>query len=195
MSSITTQRTTNANPQTPELAIRQGRSFGWIVLAAFLLYGIGSAYADQSFGIAFVLINSTAVAIAGVIGFRLLQVAQPMVGRGYLAARVAEAVLLAGGILLAQIGDVADADNTGYLLGMVALAIGSVPFCLALGRERWLPQALATWGILGYVALAAGAAVELATEQPLTVIFAIPGGLFELALGFYLVRNGFRRLD
>ena len=55
-------------------------------------------------------------------------------------ARVAEAVLLAGGIFLAEFADVADADDIGYLIAMIALAVGSVPFCRTLGRRRWIPR-------------------------------------------------------
>ena len=171
----------------------EGRAFGGIVLAAFLLYGIGSAAADQPMGMALVVVNSIAVAFAGLIGFRLVRSADRSVGLGYLAARVAEAVLLAGGIILAEFADVGDADITGYLLAMIALAAGSIPFCRTLGRRRWIPQPLATWGIYGYAALAIGAILELTTDRSLAVIFALPGGLFELVLGMYVVRYGFRR--
>lgn len=172
----------------------EGRAFGGIVLAAFLLYGIGSAAADQPLGMTLVVVNSIAVAFAGLIGFRRVRSADHSVGLGYLAARVAEAVLLAGGIILAEFADVGDADTIGYLLAMIALSVGSIPFCQTLGRRRWIPQPLATWGIYGYAVLAIGALVELTTARPVAVAFAVPGGLFELALGLYLVRYGFRRL-
>ena len=171
----------------------EGRAFGGIVLAAFLLYGIGSAAADRPIGITLVVVNSIAVAFAGLIGFRLVRSTDRSVGVGYVVARVAEAVLLAGGIILAEFAHVADADNNGYLLGMVALAAGSIPFCQALGRRRWIPRPLATWGVVGYATLAVGAFLELLTDRSFTVVFALPGGVFELALGLYLVRDGFRR--
>ncbi len=171
----------------------EGRAFGGIVLAAFLLYGIGSAAADRPIGVTLVVVNSIAVAFAGLIGFRLVRSTDHSVGAGYLVARVAEAVLLAGGIILAELADVGDADNLGYLLAMIALAAGSIPFCQTLGRRRWIPQPLATWGMYGYAALAIGALLELTTDRSLAVVFALPGGLFELALGLYLVRHGFRR--
>lgn len=176
-----------------DTAVREGRVFGGIVLAAFLLYGIGSGSADHPVGMTLVVLNSIAVSIAGVIGFRLLRSSDRGVGLGYLAARLAEAVLLAGGIMLTQFGDVEGADNAGYLLAMFALAIGSIPFCQALGRRRWVPPALATWGIVGYTALAIGTLLELATGRALAIMFAVPGGLFELAVGVYLVRYGFGR--
>jgi len=71
----------------PGAASWEGRAFGGIVLAAFLLYGVGSALADQPIGLALVALNSIAVAAAGLIGFRLLQSSQPRVGFGYLATR------------------------------------------------------------------------------------------------------------
>lgn len=177
---------------TPSVATRtEGRLFGGIVLAAFVLYGIGSASADETIGMTLVVLNSTAVAVAGLIGWRLLRGSEPRIGLGYLAGRIAEGVLLAGGIIVAELGDVGGADTKGYLLGMVALAVGSVPFCRALGRGRWIPRSLATWGVYGYAALAGGALLELATGRPVAVVFAVPGGLFELALGVVLLRHGF----
>ncbi len=170
----------------------EGRAFGGIVLAAFLLYGIGSGVADQPLGMALVLLNSIAVALAGLIGFRLVQTSDRSVGVGYLAARAAEAVLLGGGIILAHYGDITDADNDGYLLAMMALGVGSIPFCHALGRRRWIPRPLATWGSYGYAALVLAVGLELATGRSLAVVFAVPGGLFELALGLFLLRFGFR---
>ena len=176
-----------------DMALWEGRAFGGIVLAAFLLYGIGSAAADRPIGVTLVVVNSIAVAFAGLIGFRLVRSTDRSVGAGYVVARVAEAVLLAGGILSAEFADVSDADNVGYLLAMIALAAGSTPFCRTLGRRRWIPQPLATWGMYGYGALAIGALLELATGRSLTVVLALPGGLFELAFGLYLVRFGLRR--
>jgi len=76
---------------------------------------------------------------------------------------------------------------------MLILGIGSMRFCLALRRGNWLPQNLATWGIVGYAALAAGALLELITDRSVAIAFAIPGGLFELTVGFYLLRRGFLR--
>ena len=176
-----------------DMPLWEGRAFGGIVLAAFLLYGIGSAAADQPIGVTLVVVNSIAVAFAGLIGFRLIRSTDRSVGVGYVVARVTEAVLLAGGIILAELADVGDADNVGYLLAMIALAAGSIPFCRTLGRRRWIPQPLATWGMYGYATLAIGALLELMTERSLTMVLALPGGLFELVLGLHVVRFGFRR--
>ncbi|MEM7338043.1 MAG: DUF4386 domain-containing protein [Actinomycetota bacterium] len=171
----------------------EGRLFGALVLSAFVLYGVGSAFADQAVGLTLVMLNSVAVTVLGLVGFRLLRPENTRIGLGYLAARIAEAILLAGGVVVASGPTGSEADTTGYLLGMVALGLGSVPFCLALGSARWLPSFMARWGVLGYTLLAIGALTELATGRAVTVLFAIPGGLFEVALGCHLVWRGFRR--
>ena len=169
----------------------EGRLFGGLVLAAFLLYGIGSALAGEPIGVALSLTNSAAVATVGVVGYRLLRNDHPRVGAVYLATRIAEAILLGGGIALHAFADVANADQTGYLLGMIALGLGSLPFWYVVGRGPWLSQRFARWGIAGYAALAVGALLELTTGLGVAIVASIPGGLFEVAVGVHLLRRGF----
>ncbi len=170
----------------------EGRVFGGIVLGAFLLYGLGSATADHPVGLVLVVVNSIAVAVAGLIGFRLLRSSRPRVGLAYLGARIAEGALLVGGIALSELADAPDAGDAMYQLAMVVLGVGSVPFFHAFGRERRLPAPLAVWGTIAYAALATGALVELVTGQAVAIPLSIPGGLFELTLGVFLIRGGFR---
>ncbi len=169
----------------------EGRLFGALVLSAFLLYGTGSELVDEPIGIALVLANSVAVATSGVIGLRLLRSHDPRAGAVYLAGRIAEAVLLGGGVILSSVFDVADADATGYLLAMIALGVGSLPFWLVVARGPWLSPRFALWGAAGYVILAIGALVELTTDRGVTVVASVPGGLFEVAVGIHLLRRGF----
>jgi hypothetical protein len=169
----------------------EGRLFGGLVLAAFLLYGVGSALVDEPIGVVLVVVNSVVVTVVGVIGFRLLRHHNPRVGAGYLATRIAEAILLAGGVALYTFADRSGADITGYLLGMLTLGIGSLPFWYVIGQGPWLSTRFALWGMAGYSALAAGAVIELATGHEVTYFFAAPGGLFEIAVGLHLLRRGF----
>ncbi len=191
MTASITHTTHPPGPAASDAPQWEGCTFGAIVLAAFALYGIGSAIADQPIGLTLVVLNSTAVTAAGWIGFRLVRSVDRSVGLSYLVARLAEATLLAGGMLRAELADVGGADTTGYLVGMIALSIGSVPFFKTLRRHRLIPQSLATCGAYGYATLATGALLELTTGRPLTVIFAEPGGLFELALGLRMIWLGF----
>ena len=176
-------------------ALRCGRVFGALVLAAFILYGVGSSLADQPIGLVLVGINSVAVALIGGIGFRLLRSSQRRVGGTYLVSRLAEAILLFVGVAFAASVASPDFDQTAYLLAMIALGVGSVPFVLALRRGRWLPGWFSVWGAVGYAALAAGALLELASGRSVAIAFSVPGGLFELALGTFLIWRGFGAAD
>ena len=182
-------------PSHPVRRMREGRLFGGLVLAAFPLYGIGSALADRPIGVALVAANSVAVTVVGIIGWRLVRSRERAAGIGYLVARLAEATLLAAGIAFIHFADAPGAGDTAYQLGMLALGIGSIPFFGALRRRGWLPAPLAVWGMAGYTALAIGSAADLLSGRDVAEFFAIPGGLFELALGVILVRRGFLALD
>ncbi len=185
---------TNHEPSTshgPRFNRWEGRLFGGLVLAAFFLYGIGSALVDEPIGVVLVAVNSIAVTLVGVIGFRLLRNHNRWVGAGYLATRIAEATFLGAGVALYTFANRSDADITGYLLGMMVLGIGSLPFWYVVGRGPWLSTRFAMWGMAGYVALATGAVIELATGREVTYFFAAPGGLFEIAVGVHLLRRGF----
>jgi len=184
---IPVQRADTADPD----ALRYGRMFGALVLAAFILYGVGSSLADQPIGLVLVGVNSVAVALIGGIGFGLLRSSRRRVGRFYLAARFAEAILLFVGVAIAGAVASPDFDQNAYQLAMIALGVGSIPFVLALKHGRWLPGWFAVWGVIGYAALAAGALLELASGRSVAVALAVPGGLFELALGVFLLWRGF----
>ncbi len=134
-------------PATPRLW--EGRTFGALVLAAFGLYGTGSALADTPLGVTLVALNSLAVTTVGVLGYRLVRAGHPGVGAGYLGARAAEAALLLGGVLVVQIADLADADTVGYQLGMLALGVGSVPFFHTVGKDTTAAELVRSLGNLG----------------------------------------------
>ncbi|MEA2010496.1 MAG: DUF4386 family protein [Actinomycetota bacterium] len=172
-------------------ALRYGRVFGAAVLAAFVLYGVGSSLGDQPIGLVLVGINSVAVALIGGIGFLLLRSSQRSVGGIYLVARLAEAILLFVGVAFAGAAASPDFDQAAYLLAMIALGVGSLPFFVALRRGRWLPGWFAVWGVIGYAMLAAGALLELASGRSVALAFAVPGGLFEIILGVFLLWRGF----
>jgi hypothetical protein len=100
-----------------------------------------------------------------------------------------EAVLLAVGVLLISMGS-AEGNSLAYQVAMLILGVGSVPFCLALLRDQFVPRWLAIWGMVGYAVLAAGALLEL-VGLAVGLVLAIPGGLFEVALGVILMVRGF----
>ncbi|TDQ47207.1 DUF4386 family protein [Actinorugispora endophytica] len=166
-----------------------GRLTGALFLAAFVFYGGGSALADRPVGIGLMLLNSVAVAAIGGLAFRALREPAPRTARLYLAVRAAEAVLLALGVALLGSGAAA-ANDIAYATAMFVLGAGSVPFCLALGRHRWVPGWFAWWGAAGYALLGLGAVVEFALPGA-GIALAAPGGLFEVAFGLFLLGRGF----
>jgi Domain of unknown function (DUF4386) len=165
-----------------------GRFVGAFVLLAFGGYGVGSALAGEFAGTALVMLNSALVAAIGVLVFRLLQGRHPAAAWIYLVARGMEAYLLAAGTFLPAGGQMA------YQLAMLSLGLGSLPFCLALGRQRLVPRWLAGWGFVGYALLAGGAAADLMGSD-VGLVLSIPGGLFEVAFGVLLVVRGFTSAD
>lgn len=167
-----------------------GRIVGVLFLAAFFCYGVGSALAHRALGPALMLLNSVVVTAIGVLVFRLLRRPHLRTAAIYLSARLLEAGLLAVGVvLLVWMGSVEGNDVT-YQIAMFGLGVGSLPFCRALLRDQLVPGWLAVWGILGYVALAAGALLELVGLH-VGLGLSIPGGLFEVALGLILIARGF----
>ena len=164
-----------------------GRIVGVLFLAAFFCYGVGSALADRPVGPALMLLNSVVVATIGVLVFRVFRRPHPRTSAAYLIARGLEAILLAVGVVgLVSMGS-AEINHQG---AMLVLGVGSVPFCRALLRDQFVPRWLAVWGMVGYAVLAAGALMEL-VGLAVGLVLAIPGGLFEVALGVILVARGF----
>jgi hypothetical protein len=167
-----------------------GRIVGALFLTAFACYGVGSALVDSPVGVALVMLNSVVVATIGVLVFRMLRRSHLLTAVTYLATRALEAVLLAvGAALLVLIGSAA-ANDLAYQFAMLALGVGSVPFCRTLLRCQLVPASLAIWGMVGYAVLAAGALLEL-VGLGRGLVLAIPGGLFEVALGVTLMARGF----
>ena len=113
---------------------REGLTSGALVLAAFLLYGIGSALADQPAGLALVMLNSVAVTIVVLIGFRLLRQRHRRIGISYLVARTPEAILLAGGIGLVAFND-SDKGRCPCLNNAMPLSPGPAAQALNTGHS------------------------------------------------------------
>ena len=168
---------------------RNGRIAGALFLAAFVLYGVGNALSDTMVGITLMLGNSIAVAAIGVLVHACLRTDFPHTSTLYLGARVVEAVTLGTGALLLS-ADQEEANAQLFRLGMLALGLGSVPFCRVLSQVGWAPQWLAWWGVVGYGILIAGAIMDFVIEGALLVA-SIPGGFFEVIFAVHLLRRGF----
>ncbi|MDQ0769351.1 hypothetical protein QF031_002100 [Pseudarthrobacter defluvii] len=184
------------------------RIVGTLFLAGFLTYGIGNAIAtnlagsvDQSsramlvVGAALMLTNSFVVIGIGVLMLPILQPHSKAVALGYLATRIFEGIGLAVGVgcLLLLNGSAAISGNfIAYNVAMSGLGIGSLFFCAVLFRSGLTPRFLAGWGFVGYAFFAAGSLLELLGVKGAGLVGAVPGGLFEVVFGIWLIARGFR---
>lgn len=157
--------------------------------------------------------NSVAVMFVGIVVFPVLARFNQKVALAYLSSRILEAVILVVGIvgLLSlvsvseQYNRVTTPDATyfetlftlgirthfyAYQLAMLALGTGSVMFCGLLYKNRLVPSFLSILGITGYILLMAGAFLELC-GYGVGVLLSIPGGIFEVILGIWLITKGF----
>ena len=194
----------------PGTSVRQtARIVGALFLAGYLAYGVGSlivqgivSSADRSgstalftTGVALVLLNSAFVIAIGVLMFPVLRVHNKAAAAGYLGTRIFEGVVLAIGVvsLIVVNGSTAaiDANAAFYSVAEAGLGIGSLFFCALLFRTGLVPRFLAGWGFIGYACFAGGNLLELFGVTGAGLIGAIPGGLFELTFGIWLIARGF----
>ena len=190
----------------PDSGVRRtARIVGALFLAGFLAYGVGSVIAtgnaDRSgstalfvTGVALMLLNSAFVVGIGVLMFPILRVHNKNIAAGYLGTRIFEGVVLAIGVvsLIVLTGSAAtDANSVFYNVAEAGLGIGSLFFCALLFRTGLVPRFLAVWGFIGYACFAGGNLLELFGVAGAALVSSIPGGLFELTFGIWLIARGF----
>lgn len=76
-----------------------------------------------------------------------------------------------------------------YQLGMAMWGLGGLMFCTILLRSKLIPQMLSVWGLIGYIVFITGTILEL-FGYGIGVMLALPGGLFEIVLSFWLIFKG-----
>jgi hypothetical protein len=158
---------------------------------------------------AFLMLLNTVVDIGkGVLFFPLLARHSRRAAQTYLAAMIVEVVLLAAGALLffllvplaEQSTDagwarglselVVDGNSAAYQLAEMLLGVGALALTAVLVSTRLVPRGLAALGMAGYAILAVGSAAALLGAD-ISLLLSIPGGLFEVGLGIWLIVKGF----
>jgi Domain of unknown function (DUF4386) len=185
-----------------------------VVGAPDFLSTISTHHTTLVLGAFLMLLNSVVDVGKGVLFFPILENHGKRTALTYLATMIVEVVLLAVGALcllmivpLAHQGvDTAQASegfakalaslavqsNTmAYQIAEMSLGLGCVFLCSLLFRTRLIPRSLSIWGAIGYALLMAGTIAEIFGIH-IGLAFSIPGGLFELALGFWLLIKGFQ---
>jgi hypothetical protein len=162
-------------------------------------------------GALLMLVNSLVVAAIGILMLRVARPYSETIAFGYLGARLVESVLLAVGVvfLLLQLALASDqaagagaaslvamtelstqGNFVAYQVAMIGLGLGSVPFWYLFYRTGLVPRVLAAAGIVGYATFAAGATAEIAGFE-VGLILSLPGAVFEVAVGIWLIVKGF----
>jgi hypothetical protein len=123
-----------------------------------------------------------AVFIAIMVLFVLLQI--PL-GSAYLNAAAADApALQALSTVFAQ------AQLYAYEMGMITLGLSGLMLCSTLYRAQLLPRWLAIWGLVGYAIILVGM-VSAIMGSGLGDLSSLPGGLWEMFVGVWLIVKGF----
>ena len=150
----------------------------------------------------------------GVVMLPVLKQNSERLAFGYLAARLIDAVMIAGGVILILIqipigrayvaaGAAADAsqlqalsalseqaDVYAYEIGMMAVGVAGTMLCTVFYRATLVPRPVAVWGLVGYLLLLSGSALQVLGFD-LRLVHTIPGGLWELFIGVWLIAKGF----
>jgi hypothetical protein len=149
----------------------------------------------------------------GVLMFPVLKQRSERLAIGYLAARIVDAVFIAVMVLLLllqiPLGSEylktassnafylqslstlsVQASQYAYMIGMSAVGLAGLVLNYTLYRAKLVPQWLAAWGFIGYAVILCGM-VSALMGSGLADISAIPGGLWEVFMGVWLIARGF----
>jgi len=78
----------------------------------------------------------------------------------------------------------------GYNFGMITVGLAGLMLCYLFYRAKLVPQLVAVWGLVGYATILCGSVLEVLGFN-LQLIHTIPGGLWELFIGVWLIVKGF----
>lgn len=149
----------------------------------------------------------------GVLMFPILKPHGERLAVGYLAARIMDALFIAimvifillqiplgSEYLKAAAPDMAYLQILGrlftqgqlyaYQIGMSTLGISGLMLCYTLYKAKLLPRWLAVWGLIGYGVIFCGMLSEI-MGSGLGLASSLPGGLWEIFVGMWLVVKGF----
>jgi hypothetical protein len=149
----------------------------------------------------------------GILMFPVLKRHNERLAVGYLGARLIDAGLIVMGVIFTLLHiplgraylNLGAADTAhlhtlstvftqahlyAYEIGMLTVGFAGVMLCCTFYRTRLVPRLIAAWGLVGYVSLAGGSALGVLGFD-LALLHTIPGGLWELFIGVWLLAKGF----
>lgn len=152
------------------------------VVIGVLLFSILKKYSEP-IALGYVvtrIFDGAGLAVSGIATLSLITLSQQTIQAGTQSASYA---LILGDLLVAG-------SHAAYLVTMVALGLGAMPFCYLLYRSRLIPRSMSILGLIGYASLLVGSSLEL-FGLDLYMIRYVPGGLFELIFPIWLIGKGF----
>ncbi len=149
----------------------------------------------------------------GILMFPVLKPHSERAAVGYLGARIIDATFIAVMALLILIQipvgiEYLNAGSSGssylqalsivltkanlyaYEFAMITVGVAGLILCSMFYRAQLVPRLLAVWGLIGYAILLLGSVLQVLGFN-LNSIQAIPGGLWELFIGVWLIAKGF----
>jgi len=149
----------------------------------------------------------------GVLMFPVLKPHGERLAVGYLAARIMDALFIAIMVLFillqiplgseylkATATDAAylqtlstlftHAQQYAYQMGMSTLGVSGLMLCYTLYKAKLVPRILAVWGLVGYAIIFVGMLSEI-MGSGLGLASSLPGGLWEIFIGGWLIVKGF----
>jgi hypothetical protein len=149
----------------------------------------------------------------GVLMFPVLKQHSERMAIGYLAARIVDAIFIAVMVLFVLIQIplsseylkaaapdasylqalstlFAQAQLYAYEIGMSAVGLAGLILNYVFFRAKLVPQWLATWGLIGYAVILCGM-VSAIMGSGLGDVSSLPGGLWEMFIGVWLIFKGF----
>jgi Domain of unknown function (DUF4386) len=82
------------------------------------------------------------------------------------------------------------ASQYAYEIAMMFVGVAGVTLCYVLYVARLVPRWVAVWGLVGYAIHLGGSVLEV-LGFGLNLMHVIPGGLWELFIGVWLIAKGF----
>ena len=160
------------------------------------------------------LLPAAGDAAHGILMFPVLRRHSERIAVGYLATRIIDAVFVAvmALLILVQIplGSEylrAGASDTSHLqalsavlaqgqlyayhFGMLTVGFAGLMLCYVFYRAQLVPRLLGAWGLVGYAIILGGSVLEVLGFN-LSLIHTVPGGLWEVFIGGWLIARGFR---
>jgi hypothetical protein len=95
--------------------------------------------------------------------------------------------------LQALVGLFLDVRSAGLDVVLIFIGMGGTVFCYLFFKSKYVPRILAAWGVLTYLSMLILAFVSILSPnlpEAVRMAFYVPGGLFEIIFGLWLLIKG-----